>query len=98
MFLTEPDQILPAGEWFTSRVGVKVNTKAFTLADDVIDFIICQIQPVPIVRSPTAGAVEIADRSGFQQDCPGNVALVFLAKFLLAPPSDQNGFDEEVNG
>lgn len=35
---------------------------------------------------------------GLQQDCSGNVALVFLAEFLLAPPSDQNGFDEEVDG
>lgn len=34
---------------------------------------------------------------GMQQDCPGNVALVFLAEFLPAPPSNQNGFEEEVD-
>ena len=97
MLLAESDQVLFAHQGFPAGIDVHVHAHVLALADDVIDFLKAQVQLVAVLGGPAACAVQVTGGGGVQQDCPGNVAVIFIPQLLLAVPAYQVGIDEEVD-
>ena len=90
------NQILFTHQRFTAGVDVHIHTHFLALGDNGVNFVEGQVQLVSIFCRPAAGTVQVAGRGGVQQDCPGDIAVVFLSIFLLLGPADDVGVEEEV--
>src|SRR5699024_10108410 len=85
MRFTQAEQIVLAYHRFTAGVEEHIGSQFIGLIDDVIQFLIAQIQLITVFCRPTAGAMKVAGGSGVQQDCPGAIASVrFTISRLLA--------------
>ena len=92
----ELDDVRLANERLAARVDVEVDPEALTLLDDGVDVGERKVEPVAVVRSPAARAVQVAGARGVEQDCPGDVAADPLAHLLLARPPAESGVEGEV--
>ena len=96
MLLAQPDDVLLANQRLATGVDIHVDAQRLALTDDVIDFLIGQVQLVAIFRGPATGTVQVAGRGGVQQDGPGNIAVELLPCLFLDRPADDIGVQKEI--
>ena len=96
MLFAELNQVFFPHQGFTAGVDIEVSAHFLTLANDIINFIIGQVQLVAVLRGPTSLAMKVAGRGGVQQDGPGHVAVVLGAVLVLLFPAGDAGVEEEV--
>ena len=93
MFFANSDQVVLADERLAAGIDVDVRAELFALRDDRVDVIEGQILLIAILGGPAARAMQVAGTCGVEQDCPRNIALVFLAVLFLLGPSQQVAVD-----
>ena len=89
MGLAQPNEIALAHEGLAASIDVHVHAEFLALADDGVDLVVGEVQGVPVLGGPAAGAVEVAGARRIQQDGPGDVALMALAHLLLLAPGEE---------
>ena len=97
MFFTETDQVFFADKRFTTSVNVHIYAKFFALSDNIVDFVISQIEFMTIFSSPTSSTVQITGRSRIKQNGPRNITIVFFTEFFFFRPSNQCGVYKEID-
>ena len=93
--LADLDEVMLAHERLAARVDVHVGAELLALCHDRVDVLERQVLLVAVLRGPAAGAVQVAGARGVQQDRPGDVSLVLLARPLLDGPGQQVAVDEQ---
>ena len=78
MFLAETDQVFFADKRFTTGVNVHIYAQFFALSDDIVDFVVSQIEFMTIFSSPASGTMQVTGRSRIEKNCPRNVTVVFF--------------------
>lgn len=79
--LAQADKVVLAHERLAAGVDVDVEAQRHALVDDVVDFLVVEVELVAVLGGPAAGAMQVARVGGVKQDGPGNVALVLVAYF-----------------
>ena len=97
MLFAELDEIRFAHKGFTAGVDIHVNAHILALTDNVVNLFKGEIELVAVLRSPAAGAVEIAGAGGIKKDRPGDVAVMLLTELFLLFAADHVGIDEEIH-
>ncbi len=97
MLLAQTDDIRLPHQRLSTGVDVHVYAHFLALADNVVDLVKGQVQPVAIFRRPAAGAVQVAGAGGIQQDSPGNIAVIFFLQLLLNRPADHILVDKKID-
>ena len=96
MLLAETDDVLLPHQRLAAGVDVQVHAHLLTLADDVVDLVVGQVQLIAVLGRPAAHALQVAGRGRIQQDGPRDVASVLRAHLVLLLPADQVRINEEV--
>ena len=97
MLFAETDQVFFAYKRFAACIDIHIYTKFFSLGDDIVNFIVGQVQFMAIFCSPAAGTVQIAGRSRIKKDCPWNITVIFCTKLFFLWPADQCCIDKKIN-
>ena len=97
VLLAQPDEVVLADQRLAARVDVHVDAKLFALLDDGVDVLVAQVEPVAVVGSPAALAVQVAGAGRVEQDCPGDVALVLGTQLVLLCPALDVDAEVEVH-
>ena len=96
MFLAKTDQILFSYKWLSACVNIHINAKLLTLADDVIDLIVGEVQLVSILCCPASCTVQVTCTCWVKKDCPRDITAIFLTAFILFLPACKICIDKEV--
>ena len=94
--LAELDEVGLAHERLTARVDEDVRPELVCLVDDRVDVVIAQVELMAVLRRPATRAMQVAGARGVEQHGPGDVALVFLACFLLLVPGNKVCLGQEA--
>ena len=89
MSFTQLYKILFTNQRFATRVNIYMSSKLFSLFNDGIYLIKTKVLIITIFCSPTTLAMQITGARWVKQNCPENIALVFVAIFFLLWPSHQ---------
>ncbi len=96
MHLAELEEVSLAHRGLAAGVDVHIGAQLLALADDGVDGLQGEVQPVAVLRSPAAGTVEVAGGGGVEQDGPGDVAAVFLLHLVLGRAALEAGVEQEI--
>ena len=97
MLLAQLDEVVLTDQRLAARVDIHVDAELFTLLDDGIDVLVAQVEPVAVVGSPAALAMQVAGAGRVEQNCPGDVALVLGAQLVLLCPALDVDVEVEVH-
>ena len=96
MLLAKTDQIFFSYKRFSSCINIHINTKLFTLADNIIDLIISEVQLVSILCCPASCTVQITGTCRIKKYRPRNITAIFFTAFILSRPACKVCIDKEV--
>ena len=88
VFGAQPEDVLFPNQRFTAREDVHISSKLFALADNVAEFLVCQVQLVAVFSSPAASTVKITGRGRIHKNRPRNIAVQLLTIVFLLGPAD----------
>ena len=88
MSFAEPDNVRLAHQRLAAAEQEEIASERVGLIDDIIHFLICEIQLVAVFGCPAASAVEVAGRGGIHQNRPRNVAVVFFLILTLSAEAE----------
>ena len=97
MLLAQLDEVVLADQRLAARVDIHVDAELFALLDNGVDVLVAQVEPVAVVGSPAALAVQVAGAGRVEQDCPGDVALVLGTQLVLLCPALDVDVEVEVH-
>ena len=96
MHLTDPENIFAADRRLASCIDIHVGAQFFSLFHNGINVLKAQVELVPVLCRPAAGAVQVAGCGRIEQDRPGDIAVIFFRHLFLHRAPLQTGIGNKV--
>lgn len=78
MLGSQLEQIVLAAHRLAAGAHIPVDAQLFTLGNQLVHFLIGQVQAVAVLGSPAALAMQVAGGGGVKQQDPRHVAIILL--------------------
>ena len=94
--LAEAQDVRLAHERLAAGEEVEVDAQLLALAEDVLQLRIAEVEPIAVLRRPTARAVQVAGGGGVDEHRPGDVAVVLAAQLVVPLALQERAVPGEV--